>query len=101
MVCSCGAIGSIKARMRESVNHYEKWKDYTLTRLHKASGFELNAKYLMALQQCGTGINDAAIYAGMLDLGICPIHAGWKMHEEIGLEEILLADCIIGENTDL
>jgi hypothetical protein len=76
MVCSCGAIGSIKARMRKNANHYKKWKDYTLMRLCKASAFELNAKYLMALQQCSTGINDAAIYTGMLDLAVSPIHVG-------------------------
>ncbi len=73
-----------------------------LTRLRKASEFDLNAKFLMALQQCDTGINNADVYAGMLDLAVSPIHAGWtKMEEEIGLEEILLGEQIIGKNIDL
>jgi hypothetical protein len=56
----------------------------------------------MALQQCGAGIHNSAVYAGMLDLAVSPIHAGWtKMEEEIGLQEIVLGDCIIGENIDL
>jgi hypothetical protein len=102
MVCSCGKIGSIKARMRSTGNYYDKWQNRTLTRLYKASEFELNARYLMALQQCGAGENDAAVYAGMLDLAVSPIHAGWtRMEEEIGLEEILLGEQIIDENIEL
>jgi hypothetical protein len=89
MVCSCGAIGSITTWMRKNATHYKEWNAYTLTRLCKASEFELNAKFLMALQQCGAGINDAAIYPYMFDLAVRPIHMGWtKMEEEIGLEEI-------------
>jgi hypothetical protein len=102
MVCSCGAIGSIKARMRTTAKHKKNWDDYTLTRLRAASEFELNVKYLMGLQQCGAGENDAAVYAGMLDLAASPIHAGWtKLEEEIGLEEIQLGGEIIAENIEL
>ncbi len=78
-------------------------KNRTSTRLYNASKFELNARYLMALQQCGAGENDAAVYATMLvDLAVTPIRAGWlRLEEEIGLEEILLGEQIIGKNIDL
>jgi hypothetical protein len=102
MVCSCGSFGSIKARMQKNATHFPKWKDYTLMRLRKASELELNVKFLLGLQQCGAGINDAAVYAGMLNLAVGPLHAGWtKLEQDIGLQEIELGGSIIEENIEL
>jgi rubredoxin len=102
MICSCGTTASIKAKMRSNTSHLKQWQECTLTRLRKAGNFELNAQLLMALQQCGQGENDAAVYAGMLNLSVSPIHAGWmRLEEEIELKEIQLGEIIINENIEL
>jgi hypothetical protein len=102
MICSYGTTTSIKAKMHSNSKMLKQWQECTLTRLCKAGNFELNAQLLMALQQCGQGEDDAAVYAGMLNFSVSPIHAGWtRLEEEIGLKEIQLRETIINKNIKL
>jgi hypothetical protein len=103
VICAgCRHQGSIKARVRTKESYSNHHQDEIVTVIRPAHAFCLNTRLVLALQQCGGGELDAAVHAGMLDLGVNPMHSNWQeVEQEIGLCEIQLGEKIVAENLEL
>jgi hypothetical protein len=104
VICAgCCQQGSIKARVRTTEEAYSSYNQQEIvTSILPAKSYALNTRLLLALQQCGGGENDAAVHAGMLDLGINPMHSNWQeVEQEIGRSKIKLGERTVGENLEL
>jgi hypothetical protein len=98
--CCCKAGGAIKARLRDNDTKKTKsWNQLKWTRLQPTNSFELNTQFVLGLQQCGGGSNEAAVYTAMLDLLMNPYHNTWtKIEEEIAVAEVELGKQIVSDN---
>jgi hypothetical protein len=100
--CSCGAGGSLKAKLRQTCPNYNDWNEEVYAKKKAARNYDLNLRFILGLQQCGSGETESSVYAGMLDIAVNPMHSAWtRIEEEVGLVEINLGKTIVKENVAL
>jgi hypothetical protein len=103
--CACHSGGSIKARIRTNEKNKvetDRWKNARWTSLLPTASYELNLRFVLALQQCGGGEADSAVHAGMLDLAVSPFARTWQqVEEEIAIVEVEVGKKIVDMNIQL
>ena len=64
--------------------------------------FELNPKLYLATQQCGGGVQEAKVFAGILGLHTNALHGQWGgIAETVGLTIIETGKEILEENVNI